>query len=81
MLSHSTAHHSPLYSRWLKVQYLLKDFHENLQLALEVSSFYQQADNIMCAINNMVIQLAIFFILQILKAYYMPGNDLITNDF
>ncbi|XP_031434780.1 uncharacterized protein LOC105890947 isoform X2 [Clupea harengus] len=38
---------------WLKVQYLLKDFHENLQLALEVSSFYQQADNIMCAINNM----------------------------
>ncbi|XP_063047463.1 nucleoprotein TPR isoform X2 [Engraulis encrasicolus] len=38
---------------WLKVQSLLKDYHENLQLALEVSSFYQQADNIMCAINNM----------------------------
>ncbi|KAL2082855.1 hypothetical protein ACEWY4_020628 [Coilia grayii] len=38
---------------WLKVQSLLKDYHENLQLSLEVSSFYQQADNIMCAINNM----------------------------
>ncbi|XP_041921451.1 uncharacterized protein LOC121685166 isoform X3 [Alosa sapidissima] len=38
---------------WLKVQSLLKDYHENLQLALDVSSFYQQADNIMCAINNM----------------------------
>ncbi|XP_030628129.1 uncharacterized protein mymx [Chanos chanos] len=38
---------------WLKVQSLLKDYHENLQLALEVSSFYQQADNIVCSINNM----------------------------
>lgn len=54
--SHSIAHYSPLCSRWLKVQSLLKDYHENLQLALEVSSFYQQADNIMCAINSMVIQ-------------------------
>ncbi|KAG9338071.1 hypothetical protein JZ751_027147 [Albula glossodonta] len=37
---------------WLKVQSLLKDYHENLQLALEVSSFYQQADNIISAINQ-----------------------------
>ncbi|KAJ8361429.1 hypothetical protein SKAU_G00179540 [Synaphobranchus kaupii] len=37
---------------WLKVQSLLKDYHETLQLALEVSSFYQQADNIICAISN-----------------------------
>ncbi|XP_066552612.1 spectrin beta chain, non-erythrocytic 1 isoform X5 [Amia ocellicauda] len=37
---------------WLKVQSLLKDYHENLQLALEVSSFYQQADNIIRAITN-----------------------------
>ncbi|KAJ8264211.1 hypothetical protein GJAV_G00146520 [Gymnothorax javanicus] len=37
---------------WLKVQSLLKDYHENLQLALEVSSFYQQADNIISAINH-----------------------------
>lgn len=32
----------------------LKDYHENLHLALEVSSFYQQADNILFAINGMV---------------------------
>ncbi|XP_036429503.1 spectrin beta chain, erythrocytic isoform X2 [Colossoma macropomum] len=38
---------------WLKVQSHLKDCRENLQLALEVSSFYQQADNIICSINNM----------------------------
>ncbi|KAM4607675.1 uncharacterized protein mymx isoform 4-T4 [Polymixia lowei] len=38
---------------WLKVQSHLKDYHENLQLALEVSSFYQQADNTLFAINNM----------------------------
>ncbi|XP_017576865.1 uncharacterized protein LOC108441705 isoform X2 [Pygocentrus nattereri] len=38
---------------WLKVQSYLKDCQENLQLALEVSSFYQQADNIICSINNM----------------------------
>lgn len=41
--------------RWLKVQSHLKNCHENLQLALEVSSFYQQADNTLFAINNMVI--------------------------
>lgn len=40
--------------RWLKVQAHLKNYHENLQLALEVSSFYQQADNTLFAINNMV---------------------------
>ncbi|XP_077960140.1 uncharacterized protein mymx isoform X6 [Gasterosteus aculeatus] len=38
---------------WLKVQSHLKNHHENLQLALEVSSFYQQADNTLFAINNM----------------------------
>ncbi|XP_066535803.1 uncharacterized protein [Hoplias malabaricus] len=37
---------------WLKVQSHLKDCQENLQLALEVSSIYQQADNIICSINN-----------------------------
>ncbi|XP_023267375.1 uncharacterized protein LOC111658905 isoform X4 [Seriola lalandi dorsalis] len=38
---------------WLRVQSHLKNYHENLQLALEVSSFYQQADNTVFAINNM----------------------------
>ncbi|XP_038593334.1 uncharacterized protein LOC119917207 isoform X3 [Micropterus salmoides] len=38
---------------WLKVQSHLKNYHENLQLALEVSSFYQQADNTLFAVNNM----------------------------
>ncbi|XP_053292884.1 spectrin beta chain, non-erythrocytic 2 [Pleuronectes platessa] len=38
---------------WLKVQSHLKHYHANLQLALEVSSFYQQADNTLLAINNM----------------------------
>ncbi|XP_047459002.1 uncharacterized protein LOC125018769 isoform X3 [Mugil cephalus] len=38
---------------WLKVQSHLKNYHENLHLALEVSSFYQQADNTLFAINNM----------------------------
>ncbi|XP_065152281.1 uncharacterized protein mymx isoform X4 [Paramisgurnus dabryanus] len=38
---------------WLKAQSHLKDYHANLQLALEVSSFYQQADNVICSINNM----------------------------
>uniref|UniRef100_A0A8C2IX39 PH domain-containing protein n=2 Tax=Cyprinus carpio TaxID=7962 RepID=A0A8C2IX39_CYPCA len=38
---------------WLKAQSHLKEYHENLQLALEVSSFYQQADNIVCSISNM----------------------------
>ncbi|XP_051936359.1 uncharacterized protein LOC127610357 isoform X6 [Hippocampus zosterae] len=39
---------------WLKVQSHLKKHQDNLQLALEVSSFYQQADNILFAINNMM---------------------------
>ncbi|XP_029377055.1 uncharacterized protein mymx isoform X3 [Echeneis naucrates] len=38
---------------WLRVQSHLKNYHENLQLALEVSSFYQQADNTVFAMNNM----------------------------
>ncbi|KAM9364941.1 uncharacterized protein mymx [Pholidichthys leucotaenia] len=38
---------------WLKVQSHLKNYHENLHLALEVSSFYQQADNILFAVNDM----------------------------
>ncbi|XP_016400393.1 uncharacterized protein mymx [Sinocyclocheilus rhinocerous] len=38
---------------WLKAQSHLKEYQENLQLALEVSSFYQQADNIVCSIDNM----------------------------
>ncbi|XP_054874517.1 spectrin beta chain, non-erythrocytic 2 isoform X6 [Amphiprion ocellaris] len=38
---------------WLKVQSHLKNYHENLHLALEVSSFYQEADNTLFAINNM----------------------------
>ncbi|XP_042078820.1 spectrin beta chain, non-erythrocytic 5 isoform X6 [Haplochromis burtoni] len=38
---------------WLKMQSHLKNYHENLHLALEVSSFYQQADNILFAINSM----------------------------
>ncbi|MGH0140274.1 UNVERIFIED_CONTAM: hypothetical protein FKN15_008952 [Acipenser sinensis] len=37
---------------WLKTQTLLKDYHEKLQLALEASSFSQQADNIIRATNN-----------------------------
>uniref|UniRef100_A0AAV2JRM6 PH domain-containing protein n=1 Tax=Knipowitschia caucasica TaxID=637954 RepID=A0AAV2JRM6_KNICA len=40
-------------SWWLRVQAQLKNYHENLQLALEVSSFYQQADTILLAIHNM----------------------------
>uniref|UniRef100_A0A3P8UG31 Si:ch1073-268j14.1 n=1 Tax=Amphiprion percula TaxID=161767 RepID=A0A3P8UG31_AMPPE len=40
-------------NKWLKVQSHLKNYHENLHLALEVSSFYQQADNTLFAINNM----------------------------
>lgn len=32
----------------------LKTYQEGLQQALEVSSFYQQADNTLSAINNMV---------------------------
>ncbi|XP_058879841.1 spectrin beta chain, non-erythrocytic 1-like isoform X5 [Acipenser ruthenus] len=37
---------------WLKTQTLIKEYHENLQLALEASSFCQQADNIIIATNN-----------------------------
>ncbi|XP_041105965.1 uncharacterized protein LOC121315702 isoform X2 [Polyodon spathula] len=37
---------------WLKTQTLIKEYHENLQLALEASSFCQQADNIIKATNN-----------------------------
>ncbi|XP_029107275.1 uncharacterized protein mymx isoform X3 [Scleropages formosus] len=37
---------------WLKVQTLLRDYHESLQLALEVSSFYQQADSVLAAISD-----------------------------
>uniref|UniRef100_A0A3Q4N410 Si:ch1073-268j14.1 n=1 Tax=Neolamprologus brichardi TaxID=32507 RepID=A0A3Q4N410_NEOBR len=40
-------------NKWLKMQSHLKNYHENLHLALEVSSFYQQADNILFAINSM----------------------------
>lgn len=47
-------HLSSALCRWLKVQSHLKNYHENLQLALEVSTFYQQADNTLFAINNMV---------------------------
>ncbi|XP_061545831.1 uncharacterized protein LOC133409602 isoform X2 [Phycodurus eques] len=39
---------------WLKVQPQLKKHQDNLHLALEVSSFYQQADNTLFAINNMM---------------------------
>ncbi|XP_037127055.1 uncharacterized protein LOC119134475 isoform X1 [Syngnathus acus] len=39
---------------WLKVQSHLKKHKDNLHLALEVSSFYQQADNTLFAINNMM---------------------------
>ncbi|XP_055358551.1 uncharacterized protein LOC114870613 isoform X2 [Betta splendens] len=37
---------------WLKGQAHLKTRRENLQLALEVSSFYQQAENALSAMNN-----------------------------
>ncbi|XP_051528165.1 uncharacterized protein LOC127425902 [Myxocyprinus asiaticus] len=36
---------------WLKLRSLLRDYHQDLMLALDVSSFYQQADNIISAIN------------------------------
>lgn len=41
--------------RWLKVQSHLKTYQEKLHLALEVSSFYQQADKVLLAMNSMVI--------------------------
>ncbi|XP_056324135.1 uncharacterized protein si:dkey-238i5.2 [Danio aesculapii] len=36
---------------WLKLRSLLRDYHQDLMLALDVSSFYQQADSIIGAIN------------------------------
>ncbi|XP_061692613.1 uncharacterized protein LOC133509530 isoform X2 [Syngnathoides biaculeatus] len=39
---------------WLKVQPQIKKHQDNLHLALEVSSFYQQADNTLFSINNMM---------------------------
>ncbi|KAI7795265.1 uncharacterized protein si:dkey-238i5.2 isoform X2 [Triplophysa rosa] len=36
---------------WVKLRSLLRDYHQDLMLALEVSSFYQQADNIISAID------------------------------
>lgn len=56
-------HLSSALCRWLKVQPHLKNYHENLQLALEVSTFYQQADNTLFAINNMVTIFLHLFIL------------------
>ncbi|XP_047207106.1 uncharacterized protein LOC124858867 isoform X3 [Girardinichthys multiradiatus] len=38
---------------WLKVQSYLKNYHETLQVALEMSSFYQQADKTLDVINDM----------------------------
>ncbi|XP_043107992.1 uncharacterized protein si:dkey-238i5.2 [Puntigrus tetrazona] len=37
---------------WLKLRSLLRDYHQDLMLALDVSSFYQQADSIIGAINS-----------------------------
>ncbi|KAI2659102.1 Spectrin alpha chain, non-erythrocytic 1 [Labeo rohita] len=37
---------------WLKLRSLLRDYHQDLMLALDVSSFYQQADSIVGAINS-----------------------------
>ncbi|KAG1949871.1 hypothetical protein F2P79_011590 [Pimephales promelas] len=36
---------------WLKLRSLLRDYHQDLMLALDVSSFYQQADSIISSIN------------------------------
>ncbi|XP_056591231.1 uncharacterized protein si:dkey-238i5.2 isoform X2 [Triplophysa dalaica] len=36
---------------WVKLRSLLRDYHQDLMLALEVSSFYQQADNIISTID------------------------------
>ncbi|XP_028845378.1 uncharacterized protein mymx isoform X2 [Denticeps clupeoides] len=38
---------------WLKVQSALKDYHKKLQVALEMSSFYQQADSILSVVDSM----------------------------
>ncbi|XP_056326646.1 spectrin beta chain, non-erythrocytic 1 isoform X6 [Danio aesculapii] len=48
-----SAHRKHINKIWLKAQSHLKEHHENLQLALEVSSFYQQAENIICSIISM----------------------------
>ncbi|XP_046900109.1 uncharacterized protein si:dkey-238i5.2 isoform X3 [Hypomesus transpacificus] len=37
---------------WLRLQTLLRNYHQDLKLALDVSSFYQQADNIICAMHG-----------------------------
>ncbi|KAK2874116.1 hypothetical protein Q8A67_021269 [Cirrhinus molitorella] len=37
---------------WLKLRSLLRDYHQDLMLALDVSLFYQQADSIIGAINS-----------------------------
>ncbi|XP_029595111.1 uncharacterized protein LOC115178186 isoform X2 [Salmo trutta] len=37
---------------WLRFQTLLRNYHQDLKLALDVSSFYQQADTIICTINR-----------------------------
>ncbi|XP_021413058.2 uncharacterized protein LOC110486064 isoform X1 [Oncorhynchus mykiss] len=37
---------------WLRFQSLLRNYHQDLKLALDVSSFYQQADTIICTINR-----------------------------
>ncbi|XP_028827012.1 uncharacterized protein LOC114785237 isoform X2 [Denticeps clupeoides] len=41
-----------IYKPWLKLRALLKYYHKDLMLALDVSSFYQQADNIIWTINS-----------------------------
>ncbi|XP_076830237.1 uncharacterized protein mymx isoform X2 [Brachyhypopomus gauderio] len=38
---------------WLKIQSHLKGCKDNLQVALEVSTFFQQADNIISSVSNM----------------------------
>ncbi|KAF4107368.1 uncharacterized protein si:dkey-238i5.2 isoform X2 [Onychostoma macrolepis] len=37
---------------WLKLRSLLRDYHQDLMLALDVSSFYQQADSIIGSITS-----------------------------
>ncbi|XP_030011237.1 spectrin beta chain, non-erythrocytic 5-like isoform X3 [Sphaeramia orbicularis] len=38
---------------WIRVQSHLKNCHQNLQLALEVSTFYQQAENTLSAMSDL----------------------------
>nr|XP_023692053.1 uncharacterized protein LOC111856372 isoform X2 [Paramormyrops kingsleyae] len=47
-----TASRRDVSEMFFEIQSRLKDYHESLQLALEVSSFYQLADNIINAITN-----------------------------